>query len=176
MSLRMYLTDLKAATNSESLFVNLKWFLLSHTLHLVFLVRLGQDLYRIPFLGKIFAALVEYVIRILYSSDISCKARIDEGLVILHGHDIVIGASVSIGKRCKVFNGVTLGNKNIDSSSYNNQPTVGDDVVLCTGAKILGPLFIGNNVLVGANSVVLKDCPENTIFAGAPARMIKDHR
>ena len=107
---------------------------------------------------------------------ISCKSKIDEGLIILHGHDIVIGADVIIGKQCRIFNGVTLGNKDITGSSLGNQPSIGNNVVLCTGAKILGPLMIGDNVVIGANSVVLKDCPSNTVFAGVPAKMIKDNR
>lgn len=176
MGLRMYAADLRAASGSGSALVNLKWFLLNHSLHMVLLVRLGQDCYRVPLVGKVLGFLVEYVVRILFSSDISCRATIGPGFVIQHGHDIVIGADVRLGPGCKVFNGVTLGNKDVALSSAGNQPVVGANVILCTGAKILGAVRIGDHVVIGANSVVVKDCPSNTVFAGVPAVMIKDRR
>ncbi|MBF4270094.1 serine acetyltransferase, partial [Vibrio anguillarum] len=74
---------------------------------------------------------------------------------------------------CTVFNGVTLGNKNLEYSSFGNQPTVGDNVIFSTGVKVLDPHTIGDNVVVGANSVVLKDIPSNCTVVGIPARIIK---
>jgi len=176
MGLRMFMSDLRAASKSSAVLVNLKWFLFSHSLHMVLLVRLGQDCYRIPLLGKLFGFLVEYFIRIVFGSDISCRAKIGPGFVIQHGHDIVIGSEVTIGSGCKIFNGVTLGNKDVSVNAFGEQPTVGNGAVFCTGAKILGPLSIGDNVVVGANSVLLRDCPSNTVFAGVPAVMIRDCR
>ncbi len=173
MGLRMFPADLRAACGSASRLVQVKWLLLNHSLHMVLLLRLGQSCLRVPLLGKLLAFIVEYLIRIVYASDISCQASIGPGLVIQHGHDIVIGADVVLGSGCKIFNGVTLGNKDVHATSRGNQPTVGDHVILCTGAKILGPLRIGNHVLVGANSVLLRDCPDHTVFAGVPAVMIK---
>jgi serine O-acetyltransferase len=142
---------------------------------MVFLIRLGQDLYRVPFVGKILGFIVEYLIRVIFASDISCRAKIGEGLVILHGHDIVIGADVIIGKGCKIFNGVTLGNKDINQLSLDNQPIVGNSVTLCTGSKILGNVTLADNVVVAANSVVLKNFPENVVVAGVPAKIIKNN-
>ena len=174
MSLRFYSSDLKAASQSKSLLVNIKWFVFCHSLHMVFFIRLGQDLHQIPIIGKFLGFIVEYLIRVLFASDISCRAKIGKELVILHGHDIVIGADVVIGKRCKIFNGVTLGNKDINQASSGNQPVVGSDVTLCTGAKVLGNITLKNNVLVAANSVVLKDCPEDSLVAGVPAKIIRE--
>ena len=123
-------------------------------------------------MGRILGFIVEYLIRVLYASDLSCRSRVGAGFVIQHGHDIVIGADVVIGKRCTIFNGVTLGNKDLSLSSRGNQPRIGDNVTLSTGAKILGPIHVGDNVIVGANSVVLDDCQPNTVVAGIPARVI----
>lgn len=173
MSIRYFIADLNAVSKSNSKLINLKWFLFNHTLHLLFLIRIGQDLYRLPFIGKLLGFIVEYIIRVVYASDISCRANIGPGLSIIHGHDIVIGGNVVIGARCKIFNGVTLGNKDTSQSGFGNQPTIGSDVLLSTGAKILGPITIGDNVVVGANSVVINDFCSNTVVAGIPAKIVK---
>lgn len=86
----------------------------------------------------------------------------------MHGHDIVIGANVVIGEYCKIFNGVTLGNKNTEIAE-SFQPIIENHVVLSTGAKILGGITIGSNSIVGANSVVINDIPKNSIAVGIPA-------
>lgn len=172
MSLKLLKKDLLANTNSKALSQNLKCLLVSHSMHLVILIRLAQSFGKIPKIGKTLLKLTEYIIRIIFSSDISCNAKIGEGLVIIHGHDIVIGADVEIGKNCKIFNGVTLGNKNVFEGSKNNQPKVGDNCILCTGSKILGPIKISNNVIVAANAVVINDCGSNLIVGGMPAKQI----
>ncbi|MDH5765402.1 MAG: serine acetyltransferase [Gammaproteobacteria bacterium] len=176
MSLRKFYADVRAATKSDLLLINIKWFLLNHSMHLLFLYRLGQDLYRVRYIGKVLGYILEYLIRVVYSSDMSCRADIGEGVVIVHGHDIVIGADVIIGRNCKIFNGVTLGNKDIKKSSYGNQPVIGDNVVLSTGAKVLGKVNLGDNVIVGANSVVVKDVPADSVVAGVPAKIIRDNQ
>lgn len=173
MSLKYFLEDLKCASGSNSRIVQLKWFLVNHTLHLVFLIRLGQMLASIPIIGRLLSFVFEYIIRIIFASDISLKAQIGKGVVITHGHDIVIGADVVIGENCKIFNGVTLGNKDITLSSKGNQPVVGKNVVISTGAKVLGGIFIGDNVTIGANAVVVKSCENNTTYVGIPATKVK---
>ncbi|GAB1152047.1 MAG: serine acetyltransferase [Shewanella algae] len=173
MSLKYFLKDLAACSNSTSSLVMFKHLVVSHTLHLTFLFRLGQTLRFIPIVGGVFRVIIEYIIRILYSSDLSCKAYVGPGLCLVHGHDLVIGADVVIGENCKIFNGVTFGNKDFDKSSYGNQPTIGNDCVFCTGAKILGPITISDNVIVAANAVLIKDAPKNTIMGGIPAKFIK---
>lgn len=173
MGLKFFAKDIVAASKSKSILTNIKWTLFNHSIHLVFLIRLGQDFYKTPALGKFLGFIIEYLIRVIYSSDISCRASIGPGLVISHGHDIVIGADVIIGKQCVIFNGVTLGNKDLTISSKGAQPSVGDRVILCTGAKVLGPISLGCNTVVGANAVVLKSFPENSILGGVPAKVIK---
>ncbi|PTO51481.1 serine acetyltransferase [Vibrio splendidus] len=173
MSLIFFKHDLRSACNSDELFEQLRWFLVNHTLHLVFLIRFGQSLGGIPFIGKVLGLITEYIIRVIYSSDISLKAKLGKGLVIIHGHDIVIGADVVLGNNCKIFNGVTLGNKDISLTSKGNQPNVGDNVTLSTGSKVLGNVFISNNVVIGANSVVLKNCEAHSTYVGIPARKVR---
>jgi len=166
--------DLSMYSNDIFL-VKLKVVLISHAFHLVLLYRLGSQLTKVPVIGGVIRVVFEYVIRVLYASDISLKSRIEPGLMIVHGHDIVIGGNVRIGSRCKILNGVTLGNKDTESS-INAQPVVGDNVVIGSGAKILGKIKIGDNVLIGANSVVLKSTPDNVTIAGVPAKVVAEHR
>jgi len=174
MGIRLFIKDLQFASSSVGFLPNLKWFLFNHASHMLLLFRIGQDLRTIPVLGKVLGFIIEYLIRILFASDISCHARIGAGFVIVHGHDIVIGADVVIGERCKIFNGVTLGNKDTTQTSHGNQPHLGNDVLVSTGAKILGPVKVGDHVVIGANSVVIKDCRSHTVVAGVPARVVKD--
>ena len=89
----------------------------------------------------------------------------------MHGHDIVIGSGVTIGENCKIFNGVTLGNKDTETSEVCH-PQLGNGILIGTGAKILGNIRIGDNAKIGANSVVLKDIPANSIWAGVPAKEV----
>jgi serine O-acetyltransferase len=164
--------DLSAFTKDGSFIAKMKCVLIGHTFHLVLLYRIGSYFSRTPIIGGLFRVLLEYFMRVVYASDISLKSQIGPGLVIVHGHDIVIGGNVRIGKKCKILNGVTLGNKDTESS-INQQPTVGDNVVIGSGAKILGAIQIGDNVIIGANSVVLIDVPPNSTCVGVPAKLFE---
>ena len=161
--------DLMRYVSNGSPIMGLKVILTSHAFHMVIAIRLGSFLAKIPFFGFILRVMFEYFIRVFFSSDISLKAKIGSGLMILHGHDIVIGSEVIIGQRCKIMNGVTLGNKDTEVGS-NKHPIIGDDVVIGTGAKILGGITVGDNSRVGANSVVLKNVEEGFLAVGVPAR------
>lgn len=92
--------------------------------------------------------------------------NIGGGLYIEHGFSTIITAK-SIGENCWINQQVTIGFKNSKS------PIIGDNVRISCGAKILGDIKVGNNAVIGANAVVLKDVPENTIVAGVPAKVIK---
>ena len=89
------------------------------------------------------------------------------GLIIQHGFATIISAE-KIGKNCKIYQQVTIG--------YTHDlkaPVLGDNVEVCCGAKVLGGITIGDNVLIGANAVVIKDVPANSVVAGVPAKVIK---
>jgi serine O-acetyltransferase len=105
-----------------------------------------------------------------YNCDIHPAAVIGPGLRVGHCSDIVIGPEVVIGSFAIIFNGVTLGNKMLIEK--NNMPRLGDYVHLGTGCKILGDIFIGNMVTVGANSVVIRSVPKGKVVAGVPAQII----
>lgn len=163
--------DLWAQSNGGSFSARLKIALLNHSFHLVFFIRLGGACRRVPWIGRILQHLVEYFIRLVFASDISCAASIAGGVNIMHGHDIVIGSGVVIGPNCKIFNGVTMGNKDTESTLIA-QPVLEEGVIVGTGAKLLGQIRIGAYAKIGANSVVLKDVPAGEVWAGVPAKNI----
>ena len=93
--------------------------------------------------------------------------EIGGGLIFQHGFSSIISAK-SIGENCKIYHHVTLG--------YDHDlqaPVIGNNVEVCCGAKVLGGVTVGDNVLIGAGALVVKDVPSNTVVAGVPARVIK---
>ncbi len=94
-----------------------------------------------------------------------------KGLFIDHGMGVVIGETTVIGDNVTLFQGVTLGGTGKEKGKRH--PTIGNNVVVGTGAKVLGNITIGDNVIVGANAVVLKDVPPNSTVVGVPGRVAK---
>lgn len=97
-------------------------------------------------------------------------ATIGKNFFIDHGIGVVIGETAIIGDNVVMFHGVTLGG--VGSEKGKRHPTVGNNVLIGTGAKVLGNITIGDNAKVGANAVVLKDVPSNNTAVGVPARNI----
>ena len=97
-------------------------------------------------------------------------AQIGRRFFIDHGMGVVIGETASIGDDCTLYHGVTLGGTSWEKGKRH--PTLGDNVVVGAGAKILGPIVVGDGARVGSNAVVLKPVPENATVVGVPGRMI----
>ena len=120
-------------------------------------------------LSKIFS-LINFVI---FGLEISAICKIDIGLYFPHTQGTVIGAN-TIGKNATIYHNVTLGAREIDLEyATSSRPDVGDDVIIGAGAKILGPVMIGNNARVGANAVVVDNVPAGATVVGIPARIVK---
>lgn len=100
-------------------------------------------------------------------------ATIGEGLFIDHGMGIVIGETAVIGNNCTIYHQVTLGGTGKDVGKRH--PTIGDNVLIGTGAKVLGPVEIGSNTRIAAGSVVLTSLPENVTAAGVPAIIVRQN-
>ena len=98
-------------------------------------------------------------------------ATIGKRLVIDHGMGIVIGETAEIGDDCLIYHGVTLGGTGKDVGKRH--PTIGNRVLIGTGAKVLGPITIGDGSRVAANAVVLRDIPENSTAVGSPAKVVR---
>lgn len=110
---------------------------------------------------------------IVFSVEISMDTDIAGGLFIPHSFGIVIGAS-KIGKNATIYQGVTLGAKNLDVPfSHVNRPVIGDNVTIASGAKVLGGITVGNNVTIAANSVVIKNFEDYCVIGGIPAKVLK---
>jgi len=109
--------------------------------------------------------------RFITGIDIHPGAIIGDGLFMDHGTGIVIGETAEIGNNCTIYHGVTLGGTGKDRGKRH--PTIGDNVLISAGAKILGPFKVGNNARVGANAVVLREVEENTTVIGVPGRAVR---
>ena len=132
--------------------------------------RLGNWLYRhhVPLLPKF----IWYLNYMLFNSSVPSSCEMGGGSVFAYGGiGVVIHSRAVIGKNCLIGQGVTIGGK----SGWYEVPVIGDNVHISAGARILGPIRIGNNVIIGANAVVVKDVPDNCIVAGVPAKIIKEN-
>lgn len=121
----------------------------------------------IPFLPRAISQLARW----LTGVEIHPSAKIGTGFFIDHGMGVVIGETAEIGDYVTLFQGVTLGGTGKERGKRH--PTLGNHVVVGAGAKILGGITIGDNVKIGANSVVLKNVPPNSTVIGVPGRVIK---
>lgn len=110
--------------------------------------------------------------KLKFGVDIAPTAIIGRDFKIAHLGGIVIGKSVIIGNSCTINSGATLGMAGLQDESM---PTIGDEVYISTGAKILGGVHIGNGSIVGANAVVISSFPEGVTVVGVPAKKVGDH-
>ena len=123
------------------------------------------------------ARIISQFSRFLTGIEIHPKAKIGKNLFIDHGMGVVIGETSEIGNNVTIYHMVTLGgiSPSIDSNeqrSIKRHPTLKDNVVIGSGAQILGPVIIGENSKIGANAVVTKDVPDNAIMIGIPAKNV----
>jgi serine O-acetyltransferase len=151
----------------------LKWteVILYPCLHAIILHRyLIHPLYllHIPFFPRLFSQLVRFFTGI----EIHPGAKIGKGLFIDHGIAVVIGETVEMGRNCVMFHGVTLGGTGHHTGKRH--PTVGDNVMIGAHSTLLGPIHIGNNAKIGAETVIIMhDVPDNCTVVGAPGRIVK---
>ena len=123
------------------------------------------------------ARIISQFSRFLTGIEIHPKAKIGKNLFIDHGMGVVIGETSEIGDNVTIYHMVTLGgiSPSIDSDEQRNvkrHPTLKNNVVVGSGAQVLGPVTVGENAKIGANAVVTKNVPENAIMVGIPAKNI----
>ena len=123
------------------------------------------------------AKIISQFARFLTGIEIHPSAKIGKNLFIDHGMGVVIGETSDVGDDVTIYHGVTLGgiSPSINSDQQRNvkrHPTLMDNVVVGSGAQILGPVVVGKNAKVGANAVVTKDVPENAVMVGIPAKNV----
>ena len=142
----------------------------------VFFHQISNFFYKAGF--ELVARIISQTIRFFTGIEIHPGAKIGKHLFIDHGMGVVIGETSEIGDNVTIYHAVTLGGSSpsIDSERQRHEkrhPTIGNDVVIGSGAQIIGPIKVGNNSRIAANAVVVKDVPENATMVGIPARAVK---
>ena len=117
------------------------------------------------------ARLISQIARGLTGIEIHPGAKIGKGLFIDHGMGVVIGETCEIGDNVTIYHGVTLGGTGKDHGKRH--PTIGNNVMISTGAKVLGPFKVGDNSRIAANAVVLKEIPEDSTVVGIPGKVVR---
>jgi serine O-acetyltransferase len=139
-------------------------------LNAYYLYKISNQLYkwRIPILPYI----IKLIIFLLFNSSIPYQCKIGKGSRFGYGGiGVVIHKRAKIGANCSIGTGITIGGK----SPHYEVPIIGNNVYISTGSKILGPIKIGDNVIIGANAVVINNVPDNVIVAGVPAKIIRQN-
>ncbi len=117
------------------------------------------------------ARMISNIGRAATGVEIHPGAKIGRGLVIDHGMGVVIGETAEIGDNVTIYQGVTLGGTGKDTGKRH--PTIGNNVLIGAGAKVLGPFTVGDNAKIAANAVVLSEVPPDSTCVGVPARIVK---
>lgn len=118
------------------------------------------------------ARLISQLARFFTGIEIHPGATLGAGILIDHGMGVVIGETAQIGNRVTIYHGTTLGGTGKDKGRKRH-PTVGDNVVIGAGAKVLGNINIGSNSKIGSNSVVINDVPKGATVVGIPGKVVK---
>lgn len=138
-------------------------------LHAVLAYRVAHKLYEKKFF--LAARIISQTARFFTGIEIHPGAKIGKGFFIDHGSGVVIGETTEIGDNCLVYQGVTLGGTGKDKGKRH--PTLGNNVMVGAGARVLGPFKVGDNVKIAANAVVLEAVPPNCTAVGVPARIVR---
>ncbi len=168
--LAFFSPEIKAACERDpAAYTYLEVILLYQGLHAIFYHRIAHFFYsiRLEFLAR----LISQFSRCLTGIEIHPGAKIGRALFIDHGMGVVIGETSVIGDNVTLYQGVTLGGTG--KQKTKRHPTIGNNVVVGAGAKILGNITIGDNSYIGANAVVIKDVPANSTIVGVPGRITK---
>jgi len=167
--LDFFASDVSAAFNKDPAASSLLEVLTSYPgIKAVLLYRISHFFWKLgmPFIPRY----ISDIARQMTAIEIHPGAEIGSDFFIDHGAGVVIGETAEIGNNVTLYAGVVLGGTSLEKKKRH--PTLGDNVVVGTGAKILGPVTIGNNVRVGANSVVVNDIPPNSVVVGVPGKII----
>jgi len=139
-------------------------------MNLIKVHRIGHFFYKkkIPILPRI----VRFIVFLLYNSDIPSSVVIGKNTLFGHsGIGVVIHQDAIIGADCVIGQGITIGGR----SKNPTVPVIGNKVYIAAGARVLGAIKIGNNVIIAPNAVVIKDVPDNCIVGGIPAQVLKEN-
>ena len=167
--LNFFISDVSTAFNKDPAANTLIEVLTSYPgIKAVLLYRIAHFFWSIgmPFIPRY----ISDIARELTGIEIHPGAEIGSEFFIDHGSGVVIGETTIIGDNCTIYSGVVLGGTSIKKEKRH--PTIGDNVVIGTGAKVLGPVTVSDNVRIGANSVVVNDVPSNSVVVGVPGKIV----
>lgn len=169
--LRTILRDIRAVKENDPAAHHLLETLFCHTpLHAIIIYRVAHQLHRwkVPLLPRMLATFA----KVGTGVEIHPAAQIGEGFFIDHGVGVVIGETAEVGRNCVMFHNVTLGGTG--KHQGKRHPTVGDNVLIGTSSVLLGPIKVGSNARIGANSfLIMHDVPPDCTVVGTPARIVK---
>tara|TARA_Y100000815_G_scaffold243726_1_gene241466 strand:+ start:1094 stop:1633 length:540 start_codon:yes stop_codon:yes gene_type:complete len=137
-------------------------------LHATFFYKISNFFWKLNL--KLIARMISHISRFLTGIEIHPAVKIGKNIFIDHGMGIVIGETTIIGDNVSIYQGVTLGGTKWEKKKRH--PTINDNVIIGAGAKVLGPISVGKNSKIGANSVVTRNVPSNSTVIGIPARVI----
>ena len=171
LSIFIFFSDeIKAVKDRDPAAKNsLEIILLYSGLHAIVMYRISHKLWQgnLPFLARAGSQFAEFLTALQHQPG----AGIAKGLFIDHGTGVVIGETAVIGNNVTLFQGVTLGGTGKETGKRH--PTINDNVVIGTGAKVLGNITVGNNAYIGANAVVIRNVPPNSTVVGVPGHITK---
>jgi serine O-acetyltransferase len=169
--LKSIIKDIRAVKENDQAAHSLIETLLCHTpLHAIVVYRVAHLLHRygIPLFPRILSTFA----KVGTGVEIHPAASIGEGFFIDHGVGVVIGETAVIGKNCVMFHNVTLGGTG--KHTGKRHPTIGDNVLIGTNSVLLGPITVGSDTRIGANSfIIMHDIPPQSTVVGTPARIVK---
>jgi serine O-acetyltransferase len=141
-------------------------------LHAIWAHRLSHRFWKNGY--KLLARIISQTMRLITGIEIHPGATLGHGFFIDHGMGVVIGETAEVGSNVTLYHGVTLGGTSL--YKVKRHPTIGDNVVIGAGAKVLGAITIGNNSRIGANAVVIKSTPPDSVVVGVPGQVvIREH-
>lgn len=146
----------------------MEMFIASSGLHAIWAHRLVHRLWQRPG-ARLLARIISQLVKMTTGVEIHPGARIGKRFFIDHGMGVVIGETSEIGDDVMLYHGVTLGGRSLER--VKRHPTLGDRVTVGAGAKVLGPVTIGDDAQIGANSVIVKDVPAGAVAVGIPAQI-----
>lgn len=163
-------TDINQVIENDPAFTGLQDLLFYPGLWAILFYRISHVIY-VQYNLKFLAKFIMYLTRMFTGIEIHPAAQIDHSFFIDHGSGVVIGETAIVGHHCMLYHGVTLGGTGKEFGKRH--PTLGNNVTIGAGAKVLGNITIGDYSKVGAGSVVVKDVPDNCTVVGVPGRWIK---
>lgn len=162
--------DLKAVLERDPAARNKAEVILTYSgFHAVVMYRFAHFLYTHHF--RFVARIVSQLARFFTGIEIHPAAQIGHGFFIDHGNGVVIGETTIIGNNVTIYQGVTLGGTGKDRGKRH--PTIGDNVMISAGAKVLGPFTVGNSAKIGAGSIVLEEVPPHATVVGIPGKVVR---